>query len=387
MLFRKSILLTLAAVSFVYAEQKEFTGDCKDISDFFNSKNTSNSLKDCVVDKNGKVVTIELNSYEITEDCVKKALSYNTITKLIYSKIGATPNHDPVYKQFPPEIKNLSNLEDFSFSYGGFKEYDKTSIPSGALKLSKSIKKLSLSGFVVTQDNIDEISTLTNLEQLKLDYFNRPAEGFNFNSLKSLQKLSVLNLKNGALVFLDDMPEAVYSSANTLTELTIRGHTISNITTQFSKLKNLKILDLRGCDFSNILYYIKDLTNLEYLDVSQNGIHGELPEFLNDLTKLKYINLGENGNIFGKVLTIKNLDVCIYDKVYDLCIPSKNIPCLQGNDYNFKECEEEPLTVDGQCGKGYGRCYPGHCCSKHGWCGLGDAFCGTGCQEKYGNCN
>lgn len=387
MFFKKSILLSLAAFSFVYAKQEEFTGDCKDIFDVFNSENATNSLDSCIVDEKGKVVTLEFDNYSITEKCVQKALSYDTITKLTYSKHGSNPAHNPAYKAFPEEIKELPNLEDFTFSYSGFKDYDKTGIPSGVLKLSKSVKRISLSGYTMSQDNVDEIATLTNLEQLELKYFNRPAEHLNFDSFKSLHHLSILKLYNEALVFLDNMPEAVYSSANTLTELTIRGHTITNISNQFSKLKNLKILDLRGCEFSNILYYLKDLKNLEYLDVSQNKISGEIPEYLNDLTNLRYVNLGENNNIFGQVLTISNLEVCVYDKKYDLCIPSNNIQCLKGDNYNFKECEEIPISVDGQCGQGYGRCRPNNCCSRYGWCGLGDAYCGTGCQEKYGNCN
>ncbi|OUM59851.1 carbohydrate-binding module family 18 protein, partial [Piromyces sp. E2] len=41
----------------------------------------------------------------------------------------------------------------------------------------------------------------------------------------------------------------------------------------------------------------------------------------------------------------------------------------------------------GQCGKGIGSCGSGQCCSKYGWCGTDDKYCGTGCQEGFGECN
>ncbi|KAJ1326026.1 Chitin recognition protein [Microdochium nivale] len=48
------------------------------------------------------------------------------------------------------------------------------------------------------------------------------------------------------------------------------------------------------------------------------------------------------------------------------------------------------VTEDGTCGAANDWvCSPvwGACCSKDGKCGRSTAFCGTGCQSKYGNCN
>lgn len=51
-----------------------------------------------------------------------------------------------------------------------------------------------------------------------------------------------------------------------------------------------------------------------------------------------------------------------------------------------------PLTLqtsdDGSCGSGVtcvGSSY-GQCCSEHGFCGNGDAYCGVGCQAEFGLC-
>ncbi|KAK8256711.1 hypothetical protein IWZ00DRAFT_419267, partial [Phyllosticta capitalensis] len=44
---------------------------------------------------------------------------------------------------------------------------------------------------------------------------------------------------------------------------------------------------------------------------------------------------------------------------------------------------------DGACGPTYGglTCANSTCCSEWGFCGVGDGYCGTGCQAAYGQCN
>ena len=41
-----------------------------------------------------------------------------------------------------------------------------------------------------------------------------------------------------------------------------------------------------------------------------------------------------------------------------------------------------------RCGKGYGKCPDGQCCSKKGYCGTNSNFCSPslGCQSNYGKC-
>jgi len=48
------------------------------------------------------------------------------------------------------------------------------------------------------------------------------------------------------------------------------------------------------------------------------------------------------------------------------------------------------ISNDGSCGKFnnyYKVCPNDNCCSKFGYCGSSDAFCGTGCQSEFGRCN
>ena len=39
-----------------------------------------------------------------------------------------------------------------------------------------------------------------------------------------------------------------------------------------------------------------------------------------------------------------------------------------------------------RCGKDYGKCDDGDCCSEYDWCGDSDEHCGNGCQSEYGVC-
>jgi len=44
-------------------------------------------------------------------------------------------------------------------------------------------------------------------------------------------------------------------------------------------------------------------------------------------------------------------------------------------------------SKDGKCGKDFGSCPNGQCCSKYGYCGNTKEYCGNGCQSEFGNCN
>jgi len=384
--FIKSILFAFL-VSIVIADDK---GECGEIINFFDFRRKNSCIKGCEVDSEGKVTLLKLSGFNITEECVKMALSYNTITTLYYNRAGSEFSNQE-YTLFPPEIANLTNLEELTYFYTG-DIVTNTGIEAGALKLSKSLKKLRISGIVATQSNIDDISTLTNLEELILKYNNNPSQGFNIDSLKSLTKLSYLSLQNSSgFVYLKNLSDVLYTLVDTLKTVIITGHGIGEITEKFSKLKNLEYLVLSGCEFSNnILEYLKDLKNLYYLNLSNNNIDGELPESLNELEKLKSIDLSGNTRITGKTLTNPSLESCSYDRKYELCMPSSDIMCLQNKDYGYPECGKLlDVTTDGQCGSGHGVCAEGYCCSRFGWCGSTPLHCNVseGCQSKFGKCD
>ena len=66
--------------------------------------------------------------------------------------------------------------------------------------------------------------------------------------------------------------------------------------------------------------------------------------------------------------------------------------CGKSDDYcdTSKGCQSAFGTCtnkfEGKCGKGYGKCPSGQCCSKYGWCGTSSDYCKSGCQSEYGKC-
>lgn len=44
------------------------------------------------------------------------------------------------------------------------------------------------------------------------------------------------------------------------------------------------------------------------------------------------------------------------------------------------------ISSDGTCGPKKGSCPFGECCSKDGYCGTSEMYCGVGCNSKYGTC-
>jgi len=60
----------------------------------------------------------------------------------------------------------------------------------------------------------------------------------------------------------------------------------------------------------------------------------------------------------------------------------------KGCQSEFGKCTttDMPISTNDQCGKGFGKCPNNKCCSKYGWCGTSDKYCGTGCQSEFGTC-
>ncbi|KAJ3304059.1 hypothetical protein HDV03_003173 [Kappamyces sp. JEL0829] len=88
---------------------------------------------------------------------------------------------------------------------------------------------------------------------------------------------------------------------------------------------------------------------------------------------------------------------CCYGNAADLAASKKT--CRPGNNcYTAPTASTDAKTTQAstpantvftttdQCGANYGSCATGVCCSQYGWCGTGTAYCGTGCQTKYGGC-
>jgi len=60
--------------------------------------------------------------------------------------------------------------------------------------------------------------------------------------------------------------------------------------------------------------------------------------------------------------------------------------CGKRCQFGFGKCDSPKIATEGRCGANYGICPAGLCCSRYGYCGNKVNYCGTGCQLNYGNC-
>eukprot|EP00833_Pecoramyces_ruminatium_P004206 jgi/Orpsp1_1/1178238/evm.model.c7180000064537.1 len=193
------------------------------------------------------------------------------------------------------------------------------------LKAPKSLKKLTLNSINLTQDNINTLSSLTNIEKLYLEI--RSLEELNYDPLKKLSKLTVLDIKPGYGTDID-LPESIYSltklktlkvpsikgisskigNLKKLQELDLNGSEIYEIPDKFMNLVNLTKLNLNFCNISKIPKFFGNFKKLTELDLRFNQIT-ELPDEFKNLSNLTILQLSSNG--FKKfprsIANLKNL--------------------------------------------------------------------------------
>jgi len=316
-------------------------GNCQEIKGYFsgNEELYNNTIEKCF-EENGEVVELYISkNSEISEEILTKILSIDSIRTLYLGDIMLG---------YPAQKTQL----DFNF------------------KLPENIKDLTIVYRKLTSENIEYISSFTNLENLTL-------KGCNFNledieSIKNLSNLTSLTLNNNDIL-LEQIPEFVYSLSN-LKYLNLQGNTLSNIPDKLAALKNLeeinfssnsitdiseeffnlskleylvlglnklktisdniekltelKTLKLSGNYFTEFPKTIDKLKKLEIIDLSFNDIDDEIPESYNDLPVLKEIELWNNKNIKGKTLSNESLTKCLYHYNIEY-------------DYLYKNCKNE----------------------------------------------
>ncbi|OUM63107.1 hypothetical protein PIROE2DRAFT_10413 [Piromyces sp. E2] len=161
--------------SFVLASN---TNDCNEINEYLNKKYTSlyeNTIDKCEVNEQGKVILLKVNNYELKEEDVNKILSYDTIKDLEEEEDAyeVSPKYNLGYSKYPIIISKLPELENLIFQFDNTTYVRKSSniyhqnpIEDDNLKLPKKLKKLTISQVILSDQNMKELSTLTNLEEL-----------------------------------------------------------------------------------------------------------------------------------------------------------------------------------------------------------------------------
>ncbi|ORX85840.1 hypothetical protein BCR32DRAFT_290416 [Anaeromyces robustus] len=214
--------------SFLFGKDYGYIGDCKEI--------TNNILPDkdryCEENSDGRVTNLSLYLInEIEKEKIDKIMSFDTIETLYISD-------DSEHSQgLPSNIGNLKNLKELTI--WGIESFNEKDI----LNLPISIEKLSLGGAHLTQEDINGLEKLKNLQFLSLSDVE---EGLDFKSVENLENLKELDIN-------------LYDKEKS-TSLYYLKH-FKNIETLFISKNKLSKKDLENIV---LLQNLKELVNMHY---------------------------------------------------------------------------------------------------------------------------
>jgi len=397
--FLFKILSFSVVTSFVYASERN---DCNEIRDYLEKKslNYTSTIEECGITEEGQVTELKVNNENLQEEDVNKILSYDTIKKLEYIVIfkesefmDDSYSHillpHPGFSEFPSVIANLPELEELNFNYKNFRYVksfpDETLISIDSLKLPKTLKKLTLSQVNLSNENLKELSTLSNLEEIIFHICSFDKDGFSsFENHEKLSKLSITNVKGTQ----KPIPNNV-GKIKSLKTLNIENGYCEDDNYDFNGLDNLESLYLlltKECnlDLSNN-EKLSELT-IENQDYYRLALGIKLPMSLklpNSLKKLILTGLIFTSDNYETIASLSNLE--------ELTVTAKEGNGYDEDAFNLIEAlsykiNNKKKDSDGRCGEVYGKCPSGQCCSKYGWCGKTDDYCAQGCQSEFGDC-
>jgi len=264
--------------------------------------------------------------------------------------------------------------------------YDKTI----KFRNAKEGTVLDLKNYKINQVIINKISKLKKLYKLKIQIDDNFRQ-LDISSLKSMPSLKSLEISCDEIkdFHYNDFKSIIEGFVN-LTELHLDSFKLSqDDIIAISSLIKLTNLSMTNCDFSN------------------SGISS-----LNNLKRLRYFTLTQAQNIKGQTLINKSLKKTEYDISHgEFCISQDMEDITVETRRNLKFCKHSyisstsstsstrfinysdnshhnKISINGLCGRKYGKCPAGECCSKYGLCGNTIYHCGWGwgCQKKYGKC-
>ncbi|KAG4108365.1 L domain-like protein [Neocallimastix lanati (nom. inval.)] len=304
----------------------DFTGKCKEIVDFIESKKSvsyDNIVYKCKVNDKGEVILLKLR-YPYTNDkdeVIQKILSYDTV-RVLYLE-GYDPDGD---------------------------DESSTTINAKIFTDLKNLEKLSLLYIKLSQSNIDEITSLKNLKELNLELYSdiNDLKFDSFDQLDKLTKLTISNPTSRSYTSLFTLNKNILNHFKYVKELYISGleikqqvfNDISNMVT----LENLSIgidssltIDLTKMD------KLKDLSLFPYSEhnISEN-ISFKLPKNIESLAI--DINLSnDNVNEIGKLTKLETLTININSVSIDPFENLNNLKVLNIGKYNGYEKDKFKL--------------------------------------------
>jgi len=294
--------------------------------------NFANTLKeliiaDCLIDDNEDLS-------KLTK--VNRIIASGWIDKRLYKKVAAMKSVKyirfyyqkkdvgikDIYEIDVSDLKSAPKLTELEISSALSRYRDRNRVKVGSLSGFKKLKSLYFHAIGITQENIDEISKIKNIESLT---FNGCSTVTSDDGVEPTYD-SLVNLKSSLKYLSYAFPKkAAYDSDK-----------FSDFPEFILSLTNLKNLTINDCYIKSIPDKIVDLKKLEHLDLSKNNLQ-VLPDNINQLKKLKYLDVSSNGDLKGKTLNSNKLEYCNYSKT-TMC-KDVDVKCLK--DAKLDSCNSE----------------------------------------------
>jgi len=146
---------------------------------------------------------------------------------------------------------------------------------------------------------------------------------------------------------------------------------------------------LNLCEYNDLDKLCKPMDNIPCLqDVEIKPCSSSSTTTATTTTTIKVTTISKNGKCGNEFGLCPSNKCC---SQHGWCGTSSSY-CGAGCQPQFGQCDGVPSTPsnisnNGKCGKGFGICPSGKCCSQYGWCGTTEEFCGTGCKPEFGKCD
>jgi len=401
----------------------EIKGKCSEIQSYLKGQNIENAIEKCVVNDQSQIIELSIDNSQLSEENVNKLLSYDTIEKLKYwIDIGSVEDdleeRGPKFKDFPSNLKSLSNLKELHLFYDAheltshtYGSVIRTKIKENVLKDLK-IKSLTLEGIAFDDSTLKAINSLSNLESLTLtecaltnvdldnlknnkkltdlyigyydkNYYdgNYGPKKYNLSNIKSLKKFTVkyitvsqneinelasltfleeLNMKN--LIFNTSIEKPLnlsFDKFSNLSKLTIdfgfsrtyKDEEFELKTVDLKLPKTIKTLEFGGADITDEnINTISSITNIKELDIdiseSKNNINLEK---LSNLKNLEYLKINGYGQTENLNIKYNNNLKKLYLKSFILPESFENVVFAldQLEELSLTQCKKDkPLNLD-----------------------------------------
>jgi len=315
------------------------------------------------------------------------------------------------------EISTLSNLTELTLTWTRIKEIpEDIGAPENLTTLI--LKENELTKFPST------IQKLTNLEILDLSYNDIEDEIPNyFNSFKNLKEVDFSNNSNvtGVTLNNDSLTECKYDLTNICYKkhvscLDSKIEACSDSDSNNNNNNNNNNVSTTGqcgkdhgiCPTGNCCSRYGYCGATKDHCSAAKGCQSEFGHCDNDITTTSttaatttIISTDPNGKCGQDIGRCASGKCC---SKYGYCgTTSDYCSAAKGCQSEFGHCDNDintnttttTVTTDistdpnGKCGQGIGRCAPGKCCSKYGYCGVTSDYCSTakGCQSEFGECD